>query len=97
MRIIETGRYKGKTLAECPKEYLVWASKHEKNFAERNQWISRDARFILEEKAQVTTPVGNANWNEWHESLQIIAKAPVITDLSTKGNLYSSKGFQLMR
>ena len=47
IEIIETGKYKGKTLAECPKEYIVWASKHEKNFAERNQWISRDAKFQL--------------------------------------------------
>ncbi len=48
MRTIESGKHTGKILANCPVEYLEWASKHEKNFAERNRWISRDAKIILE-------------------------------------------------
>jgi hypothetical protein len=52
MRIIETGKYKGKILADCPVEYLKWAANHEKNFAKHNQWISRDAKFALDRLAQ---------------------------------------------
>ncbi len=35
MRVIETGKHKGKILADCPKEYLGWAAKHEKNFHQK--------------------------------------------------------------
>lgn len=52
MRIIESGKHKGKILAHCPKEYIEWAAKHEKNFAKRNQWISRDAKILLEKLAK---------------------------------------------
>lgn len=50
--IIESGKYKGKKLVDCPVEYLEWASKHEKNFAKRNQWISRDAKILLDKLAK---------------------------------------------
>jgi hypothetical protein len=98
-RIIDFGKNKGKVLADCEESYLRWLVSHEKVLAERNRWASRDAKYILDRKAQVTTTVeteGNTNWNEWHQSLQVIAKAPV-TDISTKGNLYSNRGFSLMR
>lgn len=48
MRTIETGKYKGKILANCPAEYLEWASKHEQVYAEGNRWVSQDAKIILE-------------------------------------------------
>ena len=35
MRVIETGKHKGKILADCPKEYPEWAAKHEKNFHQK--------------------------------------------------------------
>jgi hypothetical protein len=51
MRIIESGKHKGKILADCPKEYIEWAAKHEGNFARRNKWVSRDAKILLERRA----------------------------------------------
>ena len=45
--IIETGKYKGKKLSECPPSYIVWASKHEKNFLDSHKGVSRDAKARL--------------------------------------------------
>ncbi|HEX3641101.1 MAG TPA: hypothetical protein VHV10_07415 [Ktedonobacteraceae bacterium] len=56
MRTIESGKHTGKILANCPVEYLDWASKHEKNFAERNRWVSRDAKIILERVKEPCKP-----------------------------------------
>ncbi|HEX3640083.1 MAG TPA: DUF3820 family protein [Ktedonobacteraceae bacterium] len=53
MRTIETGKYKGKTLANCPVEYLKWASKHEHVYAKGNRWVSQDAKFLLEKEEVV--------------------------------------------
>lgn len=51
MRTIESGKYKGKTLAQCPQSYIIWASKHERNFSESNRWVSRMAKQLLEKMA----------------------------------------------
>jgi hypothetical protein len=50
MRTIETGKYKGKKLVECPESYIIWSSQHRKNFGPGNRWISDDAKRLLEEK-----------------------------------------------
>lgn len=95
MNILDFGKNKGKVLAECEDSYLKWLVSHEKVLAKRNRWASRDARFILERRAQVVvTTTGNANWNEWHESL--IAK-PVSNDVGLRGSLNTSRAFSLMR
>ena len=60
MRTIETGKYKHKTLAQCPDTYIVWASRHEKNFAPDNRWVSRDAKIILVEMAQAAADAAMA-------------------------------------
>ena len=52
MRTIESGKHKGKTLNECPESYIIWASKHEKNFSESNRWVSRKAKELLAQMAQ---------------------------------------------
>jgi len=53
-RIIETGKYKGKQLNNCPESYIIWASKHEGNFLESNKWVARTAKAML---APVAAPV----------------------------------------
>ena len=101
-RIIDFGKkYKGKILADCDEKYLKWLVSHEKVLAKRNRWASRDAKFILERRAQavVTSSVvtsGNADWQAWHEALQIVAK-PISNDLGMMGNLNGSRAFSLMR
>jgi hypothetical protein len=47
MRTIETGKYKGKILTNCPDTYIRWAAAHEKNLLESNRWVARDAKIIL--------------------------------------------------
>ena len=98
MRLLDFGKNKGKSLESCDEKYLKWLVSHEKVLAKRNRWASRDARFLLEKRAQVATPAatGNSNWNEWHASLQIVAK-PVSNDVGLRGNLTTNKGFCLMR
>jgi len=98
-RIIDFGKNKGKTLSECDEKYLKWLTTHEKVLAKRNRWACRDAKYILDQRAQVTTPSeskGNANWNEWRASLQIVAK-PISNDVGLRGHLNTSKAFSLMR
>ena len=99
MKILDFGKNKGRVLADCDSKYLSWLVSHEKVLAKRNRWASRDAKYILDRRAQVTTPSeskGNANWNEWHASLQIVAK-PVSNDVGLRGHLNTSKAFSLMR
>jgi hypothetical protein len=112
MRAIESGKYKGKTLAECPKEYIEWAAKHEKNFAERNQWVSRDAKILLdrragEESARQVAASKIARLEELAAQGNFMAAMDLkmakvivgnkVTDISSKGNLYSNKGFSILR
>jgi hypothetical protein len=100
MRIIESGKHKGKTLAECPKEYLEWASKHEKNFAKRNQWISRDAKFILERREQAKAQETAVKEYEARKEAEMAIKAAeqiVRANSVSNYSLNTSRGFQLMR
>ena len=95
MRIIETGKHKGKTLVECPKEYIEWAAKHEKNFARRNQWISRDAKFLLERMAQVATV---AEFEVRKEAEMAVKVAEQLVRASqAKHSNFSSPAFSLLR
>lgn len=100
MRILDFGKNKGKILADCEEKYLKWLVSHEKVLAERNRWACRDAKFILDRRAQqAMTPIattGNRNWQDWHESLHIVAK-PVSNDLGLVGTLNGNRGFALMR
>ncbi len=96
-RILDFGKNKGRILADCEEQYLKWLVSHERVLAERNRWASRDAKFILERRAQsVAKTTGNVNWHEWHETLHVIAK-PVSNDLGLKGHLNTSRAFSLMR
>jgi hypothetical protein len=52
MRTLDFGKNKGKILADCEEQYLKWLVSHEKVLAKRNQWASRDAKYILERMAQ---------------------------------------------
>jgi hypothetical protein len=123
MRIIESGKYKNRILAECPVSYLKWLVTHTKVLAERNRWLARDAKFLLERIAQaaieaatiekVEEAAGNANWDEWAESLkefearkeaemavkiaEHLVSTPVKVDLGLKGNLSGNKAFSLLR
>ena len=116
MRIIESGKHKGKILADCPREYIEWAAKHEGNFARRNKWVSRDAKILLERRAgeEAARQVAAskiarleqmaAEGNFLAQMDLRMAKFAVTnkveqktTDISTKGNLYSNKGFQILR
>jgi hypothetical protein len=96
MRTIETGKHKGKTLADCPKEYIEWASKHEKNFARRNQWISRDAQFILERMAQA---IALKEYKARKEAEMAVKVAEQIARANTvkHSNFNTSRAFSLMR
>jgi hypothetical protein len=106
---LDFGKHKGKVLADCEEHYLRWLVSHEKVLAKRNRWASRDAKIILERRAQavVATTTGNANWQEWHESLKRaeidlkiakhLASNPAKVDLGLKGNLNTSRAFSLMR
>lgn len=74
MRTIESGKYKGKILSECPVSYLKWLVSHERVLALRNRWLTRDAKFLLEKTAEAASEVatceGNADWDEWERSLE---------------------------
>jgi hypothetical protein len=107
MIILDFGKNKGKQLQDCDEKYLRWLVSHERVLAKRNRWASRDAKFILERRAQVVaTTTGNTNWQEWHESLKKaevdlkiakhLASTPAKVDLGLKGNL-TSRAFSLMR
>jgi hypothetical protein len=94
-RILDFGKNKGLTLNECDEKYLKWIVSHERVLALRNRWAARDARFILERRAQaVVATSGNANWNEWSEALIV---KPTSNDLGLKGNLTTARAFSLMR
>ena len=85
-RIIESGKHKGKSLDECPESYLKWLISHERVLAERNRWMSRDARFILVQRTEAAATLkteqemavrvaeeivsGNQNWDDWAEVLE---------------------------
>jgi hypothetical protein len=112
MRIIESGKHKGKILAHCPKEYIEWAAKHENNFAKRNQWISRDAKILLEKLAKeeegrqvAASKIARleqmaADGNFLAAMDLRMAKFSVsqkVTDLSTCGNLNVGKPFSILR
>jgi hypothetical protein len=107
---LDFGKNKGRTLAECEESYLRWLVSHEKVLAKRNRWAARDAKYILDRRAQVTTPVetkGHTNWQEWHESLKKaeidlkivkhLASTPAKVDIGLKGNLNTARAFSLMR
>ena len=96
MRIIETGKHKGKILADCPREYIEWAAKHEKNFAKRNRWISRDARYILERMAQVAT-VAEFEARKEAELAVLVAEQLVRANVGTRAAHSPSRVFSLMR
>jgi hypothetical protein len=96
MRIIETGKHKGKILADCPRKYIEWAAKHEKNFAKRNRWISRDARFLLEKSAQVAT-VAEFEARKEAEMAVKIAEQLVRANIGTRVAYSASRVFSLMR
>ena len=110
-RIIDFGKHKNKILADCDEKYLKWLVSHEKVLALRNRWASRDAKFILERRAQVTPAVaahvGHTNWNEWVASLKRaemdvtiakhLASVPAKVDLGFRGHLTTSRAFSLMR
>jgi len=101
--ILDFGKNKGKTIAECESPYLKWLVSHEKVLAKRNRWASRDAKFILEarETAKASAAAikaieekheGNHDWNDWHKSLKSSTN-----DISLMGNLHGAKAFSLLR
>lgn len=99
--IIDFGKAnKGKEISECDSKYLQWLVSHERVLAKRNRWASRDAKIELERRAQAeavkAAPKVNENWQDWHQSLKIVAK-PVSNDVGMRGNLNTSRAFSLMR
>jgi hypothetical protein len=79
----------------------MWAATHEKNFAKRNQWISRDAKRLLErrEKAKAHAEAV-AQFEAQREARMAVKAAQQIVRASqgsTEGNLNVSRGFSLMR
>jgi hypothetical protein len=96
-RILDFGKNKGKVLADCEEKYLRWLVSHEKVLAKRNRWASRDAKFILDRRAQVVVATsGNANWNEWNTAL-IGKPASNSNDLGLVGNLNTARAFSILR
>jgi recombinational DNA repair ATPase RecF len=59
-RIIETGKFKGHQISECDTKYLKWLTSHERVLAERNRWLSRDARYELQRRAQAAAEAAMA-------------------------------------
>ena len=55
MRTLDFGKNKGRVLADCEEAHLKWLVSHEKVLAKRNRQACRDAKFILECRAQVAT------------------------------------------
>jgi hypothetical protein len=118
--ILDFGKNKGHQISECDTKYLKWLVSHEKVLALRNRWASRDAAFELARRAQAVTQQeviekieGNANWDEWEQSLSEIAdrhekemavkiaehlvSTPPRVNLGLKGNISSNQGFRLLR
>jgi hypothetical protein len=96
-RILDFGKNKGRVLADCEEKYLRWLVSHERVLALRNRWASRDARYILERRAVVTS-TGNATWNEWNAAL--IAKPASKSnsnDVGLRGNLNTARAFSILR
>jgi hypothetical protein len=103
------GKHKNEMLESTPESYLKWLATHKAVLSVEHRAVSDAAKFILDQRAQVavTTTTGNANWQEWHESLKKaeidlkIAKhlnsTPAKVDIGLKGNLNVSRAFQLMR
>src|SRR5436305_172870 len=50
MKTLDFGKHEGEKLAECPVSYIKWLASHRLVLAERNQWASRLAQKLLEEK-----------------------------------------------
>jgi hypothetical protein len=99
MRTIESGKHKGKILADCPVEYIEWASKHEKNFAERNRWVSRDAKFLLERMAMAATQETAIEEFEARKEAEMAVKVAeqIVRATVTRSALNTSRAFSLMR
>jgi hypothetical protein len=102
--ILDFGKYKGRILADCPPEYLQWLTTHEKVLAVRNRWAARDARFILERRAQVVAQeVALKEFEARKEAemavriAQHIVSTPAKVDLAFKGNSNVSRAFSLLR
>jgi hypothetical protein len=98
--LLTFGKHKHEMLENTPESYIRWLATHKMVLSVENRHFSDLAKAILDRRAQtVVASSGNANWQEWHESL--VAK-PVsndlgnkATDISTRGTLY--KAFSLMR
>jgi len=112
MRTLDFGKNSGKCLQNCDESYLKWLVSHEKVLATRNQWASRDAKYILRriEGDRAARAIAASKLERMQElaktdflakmdleMTQFIVTQKTSTDLSTKGNLYSNRGFQLMR
>jgi hypothetical protein len=100
MKILDFGKNKGKVLAECDEQYLKWLVSHEKVLAKRNRWASRDAKYLLERRAQVVaqeTAVKEYEARKEAEMAVKVAEQIVRANSVSNYNLNTSRGFQLMR
>ena len=104
--IIDFGKVnKGKELSECDEKYLKWLVSHEKVLAKRNRWAARDAKIILERRAQIAAQAAAyaeavAKFEDEREARLAIKAAEQIVRANqgaNRGNLYNNRGFQLMR
>lgn len=74
--IIDFGKAnKGKELSECDSKYLQWLVSHEKVLAKRNRWASRDAKIILERRAQAAAQAEAVKAYEAKREAEMVAKA----------------------
>lgn len=96
-RIIDFGKNKGKTLAECEVSYLKWLATHEQVLAKRNRWAARDARFLLlrQEQAAKVAAYEEVALQQVEKTIQPISSPT--EDRMMKAALTTNRGFSLMR
>jgi hypothetical protein len=98
-KILDFGKNKGKTLAECDVKYLKWLASHEKVLAKRNRWAARDAKFLLERMAQVATQEVALKEYEARKEAEMAVKVAeqIVRANSVKCSNFTSRAFSIMR
>jgi hypothetical protein len=104
MTLLTFGKHKNEMLEMTPDTYIKWLAAHRNVLSVEHRYISDIAKAILERRAEAKAQAEAVERFESEREARLAVKAaeqivstPVKVDLGLKGNLNTSRGFQLMR
>jgi hypothetical protein len=104
MTLLTFGKHKNEMLEMTPDTYIKWLAAHKNVLSVEHRHISDIAKAILANREQVAAHAEAVERFESEREARLAVKAaqqiistPVKVDLGLKGNLNTSRGFQLMR